>query len=412
MATFAFDERYAKECGGSDPAVFINRLIYWLRENRANNRHFHDGHWWSYNTYEELSDIFTWLNEQQIRRMIKKLETDKVILVGHYAKNGNPNSPPSRTNWYAFVDESKYLDDNPSVENESSNDEPPKNDRKSLVELPSVENEGRNGAAGNSHPSKTNDEMDSSVKNEGSTCAGINAVENLAVKNLKKAPLPPEESKNSKTASSVPEVERPKPNPKTNQPDPNNPHFFVHKRIAMAAYEQMGRGVLPSNPQFGQLMGVIADCADCWSLEQQADLLPKVIQLMQDRGEEIRFLHGFLKYKGRGNADEHPYGEVLARERPDPDAVEQEEVSPEVAGMIDEVFAGKVVGRIEPVTRAERKANAKNIDLETIHERLGSKKKHKRKRMTDEERRAMMLRIDPGDGVQPEPAVRQEAVAS
>ena len=154
MVTFAFDERYAKECGGSDPAVFINRLIYWLRENRANKRHFHDGHWWSYNTYEELSDIFTWLNEQQIRRMIKKLETDKVILIGHFAKNGNPNSPPSRTNGDAFVDESKYLDDTPSVENEGADDESAKNIRKSLVELPSVENEGRNGATDDPHASK------------------------------------------------------------------------------------------------------------------------------------------------------------------------------------------------------------------------------------------------------------------
>lgn len=246
-------------------------------------------------------------------------------------------------------------------------------------------------------------------QNEGSTCASIYAVENLAVKNLKKAPWPPEESKNSKTAASVPDVERPK--PKTYQPDPSNPHYAVHKRIAVAAYDQMGRAILSSNRQFGQLVGVIADCTDCWSPEQQTDLLPKVIQLMQDRVEEIRFLHGFLKYKGRGNADEHPYGEVLAKERPDPDAVEQEEVFPEVAGMIDEVFAGKVVGRIAPVAKPKRKANGKNIDLETIHANRGSKKKRKRKPMTDKERREMRLRIDPGDSVQPEPAAGQEVVA-
>ena len=389
MATFSFNERYAMECGGSDAAVFICRLIYWLRENRANKRHFHDGHWWSYNTYEELADIFSWLSEQQLRRMIKKLEKDNVIIIGHYARNDNHESPPTRTNWYAFVDENKYLDDRPSVENEGSDSTPPKNTPKSKGPLPSVDNEG----LGNPHMSKSTVPY---VEIDGSTCAGINAVENLAVKNLKKAPLPPEESKNSKTASSVPEVEKSKPK-STNLPDPNNPRYAQHKRIAIAAYDQMGKTVLSSNPLISQLMGVIQDCTDCWTLEQQADLLPKVVQAMLDKGQAIRSLPGFLRYKGRGSANDHPYGEALARERPEP-AKEDFIEALDLEEAISDVLAGKVLD-FTPKSKAAGRRPLVNptIDYDLIRANLGPKKKRKRKPMTDEERRAMLLRIDPSD---------------
>ena len=194
---------------------------------------------------------------------------------------------------------------------------------------------------------------------------------------------------------------------KTNKPDPSNPRYAAHKKIALAAYEQMGKMVLPSNPIISNLMGVIQDCADCWSLDQQADLLPKIItQMVEHRTslpadhpdkqkDPIYNLPAFLKYQGRGSAADHPYGSALSRERAEP---EKEDFTP--APEMQEAINAILVGKEMPSSPNYKMLRDALPELGP-HRRVKPVKRV-RKKLTEEERRELLLKMDPPDTRIPE----------
>ena len=87
---------------GVDEAVFIHNLYWWIRKNEANDRHYHDGKSWTYNSMRAFSELFPFWTPKQIRRIIKKLSDCGALLVGHYNEAGF-----DRTQWYA-LDEAIY----------------------------------------------------------------------------------------------------------------------------------------------------------------------------------------------------------------------------------------------------------------------------------------------------------------
>ncbi len=110
--------------------------------------------------------------------------------------------------------------------------------------------------------------------------------------------------------------EQPKPKAREDLPDLNNPRYAHHRRIAEDAFDRCGQ--TPSIYHIRQLMRTLSDCEDCWTLEDQERLLPKVIQAAFDRSKPIVSLSGFLRYSGRGGAANHPFGAALSAERPEP----------------------------------------------------------------------------------------------
>jgi hypothetical protein len=76
--------------------VIYQNLFYWAEKNAANDRHFYDGRWWTYNSITAFAELFPYLTGKQIRTALEKLESSGLIVSGCYNK-----SSYDRTKWYS-----------------------------------------------------------------------------------------------------------------------------------------------------------------------------------------------------------------------------------------------------------------------------------------------------------------------
>ena len=83
---------------GVEKAVLLKNLKFWIAKNKANNKHFYDNHYWTYNTSEAFAKLFPFWTPSKIWRLLDQLEKDGVI------KSGNHNkSKYDRTKWYTVL---------------------------------------------------------------------------------------------------------------------------------------------------------------------------------------------------------------------------------------------------------------------------------------------------------------------
>lgn len=129
-------------------AIVLKNLLFWIQKNEANEKHYHDGHYWTYNSAKAFKQLFPYFSEKQIRTILSKLEKAGLILSGNYNQ-----SSYDRTKWYALTDKAYELFglgssnlpngkmENPERENESSQTVTPIPDGKP-VGKPSINNNG------------------------------------------------------------------------------------------------------------------------------------------------------------------------------------------------------------------------------------------------------------------------------
>ena len=119
MKVYQFDTEIA-QLYGVDNAIMIWNFTHWIEHNAANGMHFHNGRYWTYNTVDALTKIFPFWSKGQIRRILKSLEEQNVIITGNYN-----SSAYLRTMWYAFTDSFQQMhlskSTNGKVETEESN---------------------------------------------------------------------------------------------------------------------------------------------------------------------------------------------------------------------------------------------------------------------------------------------------
>lgn len=84
---------------GVHSAIILDNLNYWITKNQANEQHFYDGHYWTYNSKKAFAELFPYMTERQIDYALKKLIDDGIIITGKY----NPNKY-NQTLWYAITD--------------------------------------------------------------------------------------------------------------------------------------------------------------------------------------------------------------------------------------------------------------------------------------------------------------------
>jgi hypothetical protein len=97
---------------GEKEAVVLQQVHYWIQlyTEKGDKRHFHDGRYWVYNTYEGWQKNFPCWSERTIRRAIdslrkpykpkvgeKKIERGPLLLVGNYNRKRY-----DRTLWYSI----------------------------------------------------------------------------------------------------------------------------------------------------------------------------------------------------------------------------------------------------------------------------------------------------------------------
>lgn len=77
-------------------AVLLQNIRFWVQKNAANDKHLHDGKYWTYNSVAAFSSIFPYATSKQIRKALDDLEADGVLFVGGYNEN-----PYDRTRWFS-----------------------------------------------------------------------------------------------------------------------------------------------------------------------------------------------------------------------------------------------------------------------------------------------------------------------
>lgn len=88
----------AKEYG-LEESIFLDSIIFWWRNNRANGRNFRDGRYWTYNTIKALAEQFPWWSEKQVRRIAESCRNQGALVTGEYNEDGR-----DRTIWYSPSD--------------------------------------------------------------------------------------------------------------------------------------------------------------------------------------------------------------------------------------------------------------------------------------------------------------------
>ena len=84
---------------GVDGAIMIENLHFWISKNKANEKHFYDGRYWTYNSLKAFEKLFPFWSSRQIERILRNLINQGAIVTGNYNK-----IPYDRTKWYALTE--------------------------------------------------------------------------------------------------------------------------------------------------------------------------------------------------------------------------------------------------------------------------------------------------------------------
>ena len=108
---------------GVDQAIILGNLAFWIIKNKANERHFYEGYFWTYNSARAFAELFPYWSPSKISRILRDLEKKSVIKSGSFNKHSY-----DRTKWYTICDETilqKYtIDDAESKDGTLDSDEP------------------------------------------------------------------------------------------------------------------------------------------------------------------------------------------------------------------------------------------------------------------------------------------------
>lgn len=85
---------------GLEEAIFMDAIVHWYRVNRADDRNFYDGRWWTYNTIKAFDQTFPWWSTKQLRRIITSCKDKGALLTSNHNKDSR-----DRTIWYSPSDE-------------------------------------------------------------------------------------------------------------------------------------------------------------------------------------------------------------------------------------------------------------------------------------------------------------------
>ena len=86
---------------GIEEAIIIKNIAYWIKKNKANDKNYHDGYYWTYNSRRAFKELFPYMNDSKIKRVLKNLEDLGILKSGEYNKISY-----DRTKWYTIIDES------------------------------------------------------------------------------------------------------------------------------------------------------------------------------------------------------------------------------------------------------------------------------------------------------------------
>lgn len=93
-----FNVNFACRYGVAEAIIFQN-LHYWCQNNKANEKHYYEGSYWTFNSVSAFNQLFPYMSKDKIYRTLKNLEDKKLIKTGCFNKIAY-----DRTKWYAITD--------------------------------------------------------------------------------------------------------------------------------------------------------------------------------------------------------------------------------------------------------------------------------------------------------------------
>jgi uncharacterized phage protein (TIGR02220 family) len=93
-----FDVEIAKKYG-INVAVILENMSYWIKKNEANDKHFYEGKYWTYNSIKAFHEMFPYMSERQISYCLNKMVELGLIEKGNFNK-----LKYDQTCWYAITD--------------------------------------------------------------------------------------------------------------------------------------------------------------------------------------------------------------------------------------------------------------------------------------------------------------------
>lgn len=182
--------------GDLNESIVLNQLNYWLEINRKADKHFIDGRYWVYNTYNDWkTENFPYWSEKTIQRTFTRLENKGIVISANYNKSGI-----DKTKWYTIdydkleeiVKDYRLREDNMSQ----------RNDNKSIRQDKMSSPEGHNDRA---IPENTTDNTNRDYNSENTEVYTLSKDNAKAYTSVSKKQLP-ERAKN-KTKSELKELE-------------------------------------------------------------------------------------------------------------------------------------------------------------------------------------------------------------
>lgn len=92
------------ELVGVNAAIIFQAISYWIKKNEANEEHYHDGSYWTYNSKSAWKLLFPYMGEKQFKSALQKLIDEGLIKTGCYN-----NKPFDRTLWYALTEKGESM---------------------------------------------------------------------------------------------------------------------------------------------------------------------------------------------------------------------------------------------------------------------------------------------------------------
>lgn len=93
----SFDVDIAKEYG-IEEAIMLQHLYFWIEKNKANNKHFYNDTYWTYNTKKAFADLLPYMTPRKIDYTLKNLVDKGLVITGNFNQDGR-----DRTLWYALT---------------------------------------------------------------------------------------------------------------------------------------------------------------------------------------------------------------------------------------------------------------------------------------------------------------------
>ena len=80
----SFNVEIAKQYG-IEKAVILENFYFWIKKNQANKKNMHDGKAYTFNTASAFAELFPYIKERQIAKLLREMECeDELLLSGQF----------------------------------------------------------------------------------------------------------------------------------------------------------------------------------------------------------------------------------------------------------------------------------------------------------------------------------------